>query len=217
MATGHDTDSHVIDGLHLRFPGSWWQIPLIDPGEARESARRLVVESIGRADQHAQLRAEMRLRLETAITEAREANAVRFAIAIEIVPDIPIPAFLGIFETGTDLRSAPSTDAAAVMNLFASGFDKADSAHEFDPENSGVVPFERFAVGRSHVARRVRYRVIPAEGEAPEVTNLIVEFWMTVPGQRKIVLLAFTSPAVALIDPLLNLFGAIVASAQWDA
>ena len=213
----------LIDGPRLRFPGTWWHIPLADTDAARDSARRLIVQSIGRADQHAQLRAELRQRLEGAITEARAANARRFAIAIEIVPDIPIPAFLSVFDPGTDLDSARSTAAGDVMDLFVSGFERAAPATDAAPtanaktaaEKTVAEKFQRFAFGDSQVARRVRYRVIPADGDIPEVTNLIVEFWMTVPDRKRVVLLAFTSPAAALADPLLNLFGAIVASAEW--
>ncbi len=209
----------LLDGPRLHFPGTWWQIPLADNDAARDSARRLIVESIGRADQHARLRAELRRRLESAITEARAANARRFAIAIEIVPDIPIPAFLSVFDPGTDLDSARSAAAGDVMDILVRGFERASPATDAAPLSAPTMTsekFQRFAVGDSQVVRRVRYRVIPADGDIPEVTNLIVEFWMTVPGRKRVVLLSFASPAAALADPLQNLFGAIVASAEWN-
>lgn len=209
-----------VDALRLRFPGTWWQIPLVDPATARESARALVVQTVGRADQHAQLRAELRRSLDAAITEARTIDARRFAIALEIVPDIPIPAFLSIVDSTTELTAAESSEPGVVLDLFLAGLASAapatDAAPAADaPPAESPVPLERFAVGRSQVARRVRYRTVPAEGEAPAVTNLIVEFWMTVPGQKRVVLLVFTSPAAELVEPLLNLFGSIVASARW--
>ncbi|MFC5928129.1 hypothetical protein D6T64_10500 [Cryobacterium melibiosiphilum] len=206
-----------VDGLQLRFPGTWWQIPLADPVAARESARALIVQAVGRADQHAQLRAELRRSLDLAMTEARSIDARRFAIAREIVPDIPIPAFLSIVDSTTELTAAASTEPGVVLDLFLAGLAHAAPATAATPapDAAPAGPAERFAVGPSQVARRVRYRTVPADGEAPQITNLIVEFWMTVPGQKRVVLLVFTSPAAELVQPLLNLFGAIVASARW--
>ena len=217
MAPSPAPGRELIDGPRLRFPGTWWHIPLADTDAAQSSARRLIVQSIGRADQHARLRAELRHRLERAIEEARAANARSFSIAIEIVPDIPIPAFLSVFDPGTDLDSARSAAAGDVMDLFVGGFERAAPATDAAAAAGKMVDekFQRFAVGDSQVARRVRHRVIPADGDVPEVTNLIVEFWMTVPTRKRVVLLAFTSPAAELAEPLLNLFGAIVASAEW--
>lgn len=46
--------------LRLRLPGQWWQVPLHDEVQARDSVKRLVERRLGTSDEHARLRAELR-------------------------------------------------------------------------------------------------------------------------------------------------------------
>jgi hypothetical protein len=190
----------------------WREIPLRDETVTREAVRRLVVESMGRSDSRARLRAEVRDRLRAAASAAREANADRFVIAIEAVTDLPIPAFLGIYSPGLDISAATSTSAVDVMNVVV-------SALRARPGEDGS---ERYSTNESEVLVSSRVDVsVAALPERPEITpdriqNLVVDFWMTVPGERRVVLLSFSSPAVDLREPLFNLYRAIVSTAEWS-
>ncbi|MHC5797717.1 hypothetical protein ACVXZ4_16330 [Lacisediminihabitans sp. FW035] len=202
----------AAERLRLRFPGAWREVPLRDAAVTREAIRRLVVESIGRADDRARLRAEVRDRLLSAASEARAANADRFVIALEAVTDLPIPAFLGVYAPGLDVSAAPSVAAAAVMDVIVAALDAR-------PGEDG---FERYSTGESEVLVSSRVDVavpeVPAgvDIEPDEVRNLLIDFWMTVPGERRVVLLSFSSPAVELREPLFNLSRAIVSTAEWS-
>ena len=163
-------------GLRLRFPGVWRELPLHDNVVTREAVHRIVMESIGRADDRARLRAEVRDQLVAAASAARKANADRLVIAIEAVTDLPIPAFLGIYTPGLDVAAATTTAAVDV------------TVPEV-PEGVDIAP--------------------------QEIRNLLIDFWATVPGERRVILLSFSPAAAELGEPLFNLDRAIVSTAEW--
>ncbi|QNE47951.1 hypothetical protein F1C58_14295 [Glaciihabitans sp. INWT7] len=203
----------AAEGLRLRFPGAWREIPLRDAAVTAEAVRRLVVESIGRADDRARLRAEVRERLLSAASAARAANADRFVIALEAVTGLPIPAFLGVYTPGLDVSAATSAAAAEVMSVVITALGAL-------PGEDGS---ERYSTGESEVLVTSREDVVVPEMppgvdiDPDEVRNLLIDFWMTVPGERRVVLLSSSSPAIDLREPLFNLYRAIVSTAEWSS
>jgi len=72
------------DLIKLTLPRTWFDIPLGESAQTAAAIRELVQRSIGRADERAQLRADVRARTTEAVAEAERANAIGFWVAIEV-------------------------------------------------------------------------------------------------------------------------------------
>lgn len=200
------TDVPTLPRLAFSLPGEWSQIPLERPDESSRAIRAHVVELAGRADRLATARATLRRELERAAALAREADGRTMFASVEPVPSVPLSVAFTEHWPEFDVALAPSTSSADVMDTLLRGLSGT-------PE--GIAQYERFRSGKSAVARRAELTVVPAEGDVPEYTTLSAKYWITVPGHRRVVLLAFTTPHGDFADPLSNLFAAIVASARW--
>jgi hypothetical protein len=191
----------------LTLPKSWMAIPLGDRDKTTDVVRSLVQRTVGRADEHVHLRAGLRSRMIEAISEAERANAIGFWVAIEVVPKVPLPAFAALYHPSSNVGEGTDGSPAAVMAELLPGFATATSpAPEIE---------ECFALGDSLVYRSQRVVTPPPEDEQPQNANLIVDFWITVPGTTELRLLSFSSAAPELADSLGNLFSSIVATLRW--
>ena len=195
------------DFIKLTLPRTWFDIPLGESAQTAAAVREIVQRTIGRADEHAQLRADVRARTIEAIAEAQRANAIGFWVAIEVVPGVPLPAFATLYRPSSAVGEGTDGSPAAIMAELLAGFvTAASSAPSID---------ECFTLGDSLVYRSQRVVTHSADDERPETSSLIVDFWLTVPGATGIRLLSFSSPAPELAESLGNLFGSIVATLRW--
>lgn len=198
----------ALPALSFRLPGSWARVPLDNLELSAQAIRAYAMEVGGREDRLAQARADLRRSLERAANDAREAGARVLYSAIEPIPAVPLSIAFTEHWPDIDLESADSTSGADVVSALLVGFAAAGES---------VAEFERYTSGHSEVLRRHSISRVITEGEpdAPEYRSLSVQFWLTVPGQRRVVLLSFVTPHGDFADELLGLFGAIVASAVW--
>ncbi|MBD7998468.1 MULTISPECIES: hypothetical protein [Oerskovia] len=194
--------------LRLRLPGNWWQVPLHDRTEARASVRRLVAATVGPADDRAALRIELERRVLGALDDAIDGDGQAFHVALSIVPGAPIPVTAMVSLPAQQLTPAVGTSATATMAILERGLA------DLTPGGAGAL--HRFTAGPSEVARRTRRHVLVDPDSDETLPTVAVEYWMTVPGTKRFVLVAFSTPAGELEEPLTGLFDQIVRVSSWE-
>ncbi|MFE4464768.1 hypothetical protein ACFRCR_06555 [Oerskovia sp. NPDC056781] len=194
--------------LRLRLPGNWWQVPLHDRTEARASVRRLVAAQVGPADDRASVRIEFERRVLGALDDAIGGDGQAFHVALSIVPGVPLPVTAMVSLPAQHLTPAIGTSASATMAILERGLA--------DLTEGGADSLHRFTAGASEVARRTRRHVVADPDSDETLPTVAVEYWMTVPGTKRFVLVAFSAPAGELEEPLTGLFDQIVRVTSWD-
>lgn len=219
--------------LRLTLPDDWDRIPLEGGSATADAIRRVIADRLGRRDDQAALRAQQRRRLEEAVEAARSGGARQFAMSGRADRGLAFAATVAEYAPTFSLGDGP-VDAASVADAFVRRAMAAEHAEgrELEPdehwallEASGAVVFEK---GAAIVIRRDRLidtspdviAPLPADDErdAPEEPHRSVaaDYWITVPGERRVILLACSSALGDLAPFLLDLFDAIVEAAEWD-
>ena len=198
----------VLPQLRFRLPGRWAQIPLHNRDEARAAIRRLVSTQIGNADEAATVRADLRRQFEAALAEAIDGEGQSMQVAIEIIEKLPTPASFTVFLPAQRLTPAVGTTPEAVMAVL----DQALA----DRGDVGIETASRFTAGESEVLRAHRYQFVPTtEGEV-DLRVLVVDYWMTVPGTKRVILVNFHTALADLEQQMLVLFDSIVRATYWQ-
>lgn len=205
--------------LELRLPGAWRSIPLTDVAAARAAVQRLVEESVGPADDRATLRRELRASLEGGLADAVAGEGRSFHVALEIAPGIPTPATIAVLEPALRLSPALGVEAAETGGVLeqvlrATRPDALASLERIEHAHSAVVRLHRRT--QQHVDIDGEPLTLPDGSSAPQtVDRLDAEYWMTVPGSKRVLLLHASTPLGALETEMLRLFDGIVRAARW--
>jgi len=128
-------------------------------------------------------------------------------IALEIVEGMPIPVSVTVFLPEMRLTPAVGTDASAVIGILQQGLEKNPA---YDGERVA-----RFRVGESQALRVHREEQSTYRDE--EVPGLAVEYWITVPGFKRVALLSFSTALTGMDDIMLGFFDSIVQASYWQA
>jgi len=193
-------------GFDVALPGTWWAIPVADPAETERAVGDIVSTTIGRRDQDARLRADLRTRFLYAADRARSSGAVQLHLCREVMPDVPLPASLTVYWPRIALR-ASEDPAEAVRAVLGSVTEASDSGVENLGDDDRAFPCGA-AVRRS--------RIVTAEAGSPEegVRTLEIDYWIATPSNR-VLLLSFACGLPDLADGLAELFDLVVATVGW--
>lgn len=197
--------------LRLRLPGKWWQVPLHDEVEARASIRQLVERQVGRADDRAALRNELRTQFFAALESAIKADGQAMHLALDFVEGEPMSASVTVFLPPIGMTPAIGTSGKAVIDLLEQGLRQTPGQ-----ELEGLVHFDTAESRVLRTQKRVLANVVDAEGERAELETLVAEYWMSIPGTKRVILLVFTTIFVALEEVMLDFFDSIVRVAYWE-
>lgn len=191
------------------LPGTWGRINLATAATMQTSIRKVVESAVGREDQYATLRAQMRGRFLEGASIARDHNATDFHIALELAPGIPLPAWVSVFVPeieATDFQSLGITELQEALNFgLVSGRD--DTAR-----STRVVEKTRV-----HAVRQASRIVQAATEDAPEIEMLQVDYWLAAAEPNRIALLSFTTGYVQFETEMLELFDAVISTVRWPA
>lgn len=196
--------------LALELPGRWFSLPIGDPG-ARSRIRELTDALHGRRDDRAGARIALRRRLEAALEGAEASRAEQVHLGIALEADVPLPAVASVYPGISVAATATSHDPDAVMAALVPLVLRA--AHE--PAGGTAEPGKDdrvFTAGRSRILRRPRLH----HGGAHELPSLAIDYWITVPGARRAVLLHLDVPLLAPEALLLALCDAIALAARFE-
>lgn len=203
--------SDALPQLKLRLPGQWWQVPLHDAARARDSVKRLVERQVGTGDEHARLRAELRSQFLAALETAIEGDGQSLHIALDVVEGVPISATLAVMLPPLGMTPAVGTASEAVLDVLERGMRELPGA----PSDAMV----RVSAGRGLAIRTLRREtrlVRDEQGAAEELPTLLVDYWVAVPGTKRVMLLAFMTVFAELEEVMVGFFDAIVRVIAWD-
>ena len=177
----------------LVVPGDWWRLDLTTPDRGRAQVRRLVRRLAGTADAHARLRRELVEHVDAMCADAAGRGGVDLYLS-----------------TG-----GPSGTLVAA-SLLVAVLPRPGGAEEAVPavsaalrEDGGAVVVE---IGSHRAVRRARQ--VQPDALAPDGRrSLVVQYAFVLP--EVVVLLSFSTPVLALADPLTGLFDAVAETFRW--
>jgi len=192
-----------VQDFRLAVPANWLTVDL-DARTSRRSIARLVEERAGSHPETAESRRQLTQMLQTAAEDAIEQGAVYAAILSTVIAERPVSASL--------ICTVTTSPEPVEVDQVASELRR--------PHTSPSVPLEvevvDLPVGR---AVRTRGRRI-GEMPAPVLRRVEVEslqYFVPVPGAKRLLLLSFSTPNLPIADALVELFDAIAATLRWEA
>lgn len=210
------THVEALPTLRFRLPGDWWGVELHDRDAAVASAHRLVRHRIGPQDDRALTRARVTHELTEAIDAAIRAGGQSMFIAVQILDGVPLPISFAVYLPDVAMTPAIGTGADAVLDILERGIEQVASAEHADPGD----PADRVRIllPETQATRLHRIRVIDVgSGEdAGTLETLIVDYWVAVPGTKRVLLVSFSTSMAALQEYLLQFFDAILRATAWD-
>lgn len=206
----------ALPALRFRLPGDWWETSLHDRDAAVASAHRLVRHRIGPQDDRALTRARLTHELTEAVDAAIRAGGQSMFIAIQILDGVPLPISFAVYLPEVAMTPAFGTDADRVLDILERGIEQVASADHADPGD----PADRIrvALAQTMATRLHRVRVIDvgAGEDAGTAETLVVDYWVAIPGTKRVLLVSFSTSMAALQEYLLPFFDAIMRAAIWD-
>lgn len=196
----------ALPSLRFRLPGTWAQIPLHDAEQAREAVKKLVARQLGSTDEVATAREQLRRQFTEALKDAIAGEAQSMQIALEIIEGLPTPASFTVFLPTQQITPAVGTSATAVMEVLEQGI-------AVRPELKDSV--QKFTTAESEVLRTHRYELVTVDEGAEPMKVLLVDYWMTVPGTKRFVLVNFHTALADAATEMMSLFDAIVTASYW--
>ncbi|MEP6481217.1 MAG: hypothetical protein ABJA94_04330 [Rhodoglobus sp.] len=202
--------TQALPELRFRLPGQWWQVPLHDKDEARASVRRLVERQVGKADNGAKVRDDLRKQFLAALEFAIEGDGQALHLALDVIEDVPLSASVTVFLPPIGMTPAIGTASSSVMAVLEQGLaltagNALDTAVRFDIAESTVL--------RTHKVQVLR--VTDIDGSIDDLPTVVAEYWLTIPGTKRVILLVFTTVFAELEEVMLEFFDSIVQVAYW--
>lgn len=214
-------------GFDFALPGDWWAVPVAHAEETERAVAALVRDTVGRRDEDATARAELRSRFLFAADRARAAGATQLHLCREVMPGVPLPATLTVYHPRLSLRRLAPTPAAALRAVLGTVREPSGPGGEPGREpgrdqggEQGREPATELAPDADlelpcgPAVRRVREVAAPAGSPEAGLTTLEVDYYLATPGDR-VLLLSFACGLPALAEQLTELFDLVVATVAW--
>lgn len=200
----------ALPTLNFQLMGNWRRLTLGSDDDIAAAVRVYVRELVGVDDSGVQVRSLMNGRFTGALTAARDAGGVCVFLASEITPGTPMPIMLTIFSP-RELRMTPATgtSSTAVKQLLRMGLTQL--------QIEGVDDAVELSIDGSEILRIRREQVEPLHPDAPDasITNLVVDYWYTLPGTKQIVLANFATPLSDIPEIMISFFDATVRASSF--
>lgn len=197
----------------FELPGKWGRINLRSEASIQRSIRRVLDEVTRRRDDLVEPRAELRRRFQKAAEIAKEGGATDFYVAFQLVPTIPLPAWVAVFTPEIE-----STDFAALGLGELTQFLDRGMAKWGDPD-AEVRSATTGSAGEIHAVRHSWRRVVDVvEGEVEQRFEFVeADYWLAAREPNRIALLTFSTALADYEQEMLALFDAIVSTIRWPA
>lgn len=195
------------DDLTFALPGQWWRIPVQDPEAAARSIRAFVSHTVGKSDEHAQLRADVRRQLTTSTDEARSAQGREVYLTGEIAPGVPLSITLTTYRPELPTQFSASLGVDMTAESFASRLRS----------RAADADVEVWVEGDVAVVRDFRSQLATDE-EGNEERTLRLDYWLLHAGTTESPLLSFTTPVLwdEATDAVVELIDAIISTVDWQ-
>ncbi|RHA37107.1 hypothetical protein [Cellulomonas rhizosphaerae] len=179
--------------LAIYLPDEWWIVDVRSKRARERSIAALVARQVGRGDDRAALRAEVRAALGRQARDAARAGAFLLAISLMQVGDVRLPAALAIYR----VPRSGGGELEALERAFAG-----------EPSTD----LELVVADRGSLLRRTWVDRSAPDPPMPDARALRADYWMDLTGADEIVLLTFSTPLVDAAEAFLDLFDTIVDS-----
>jgi hypothetical protein len=194
--------------IEFLLPGRWRFVPLAEPEATKRVIAQLAEQAVGRSDERAQLRAELRARFEITTDKARSGGAQQLWLGDQLVPGVPFPASITAYWPVLSIRTPedpedPAALAAAIHSLLGPADDDVDEA---DLEVAG-----RPAVRRATIARGP----VTSDPDAQAVETVEVDYWILRPDAKRMLVLSCSCGMPLLKDRLVELFDLVVTTLRF--
>lgn len=190
--------------LRFRLPGRWFSVDLSSPDATRASIRAIARDAVGVADDRAAERAKVRQQLTAAVDAGQAGQPRALMFSTEVAPGAPLPASLLVFEpSGLRMSPAIGESAQAVLAVMAESLAQIDPAvHATMVEVAGPgVP----------ALRTHRLQPLADDDDRDGITQLVVDYWVPVPGSKQVLLVRFSTPLGELENIMLAFFDELLA------
>ena len=208
-ADPHAADPECAPRLVLRLPGTWVQLDPRRPALTKSRIHAFVELAMGRADELAQARRDMRRTLGIMAEPAPEAAALESTfLCHEVARGTPTPLAVAVFSpAAVSISPAVGTRPGTVIDAFLAAMEAMG-----DPDG-----WKRLDCADGEAARRWRIaETVVAEGaEGLPLRSFVADYWRTVPSTKRLVLVTVTSPLADIPHTLLRLADAIVAGSRF--
>lgn len=203
--TGESSAARLV----LRLPGTWVQLDPSRPEVTSDRIHSFVDVAMGRADELATARHDMRRSLGTLLEQAPAAATLESTfLCHELSPGAATPIAVSVFSPA-NMRMSPAvgTRPGTVIETFLAAMEvRGDSAG-----------WTRLGCSDGEAARRWRIvETVVVEGaEDLPLRSFVADYWRTVPGSKRLVLVTVTSPLADIPQTLVRLADAIVAGSRF--
>lgn len=194
------------------LPGKWAHIPLTSEAATLSSVRKMAEQLTNRMDQFATLRAEMRARFIQAAEIARSGGATDLFLGLELMPGIPLPAWIVVFPAdydSTDFDSIGFGDFSKALEISAGAAPAGGTRQSGDIDSPTPIHAVRHAWRRST-------EVI--EGDIDETFEFVeADYWIAAAEPNRLALVTFSTALAEYEDEMLELFDAVISTVRWPA
>jgi hypothetical protein len=184
-------------GGRLRFvlPGTWANVPLDDAETTTRFVKQLVRRQVGRADRLARARREATTELTRNASDARALGAHTYLMALELLPGVPFPAALLVFDEQWPAAARTALEADDVVAALRAAYP----AGEVAPQRHGPV---------ARVAEMTR----AATESGEELVTMRLEYHVPYPDRSRLLMARVNVPNIPSAEPFATLFDEIVDS-----
>lgn len=195
------------------LPGKWGRINLRSEASIQRSIRRVLDEVTRRRDDLVEPRAELRRRFQKAAEIAKEGGATDFYVAFQLVPTIPLPAWVAVFTPEIESTDFDSLGLGELTQFLDRGMGS------WGDTDATVRPATTGPDGEIHAVRHSWRRVTDVvEGEVEQRFEFVeADYWLAARDPNRIALLTFSTALAEYEEEMLALFDAVVSTIRWPA
>ena len=198
--------------LALTLVGRWHRFESSDPDALRRQVHAYVRSTVGKRDDQATARADLRARLTEVVAEAARHRASAVFVCEEVSPGVPLPAMVTVFHPMVAPTPDPATASAAREGVLEAMRRDLVATHAAGKESACVL----VEAGDGEALRVVTIDEAEAVAGAPtsRVRSVRADYWVLWPDGDRVSLVSCFTPLGDIPHAMVRLFDAIVARAR---
>ena len=185
----------ALGTVRIVVPGTWVGVPLGSPGEAEAFVKRLVRRQVGTADRLARARREATAEIMANVADAVSAGAHTYLMSLELLPGVPFPAALLMFDEPWPDAARPGLDADDVDRALREAY-----------------PSGEVAVQRNGPVARLYEMTRGSTASGEELVTMRLEYHIPYPDRSRLLFARVNVPNIPSAEPFATLFDEILDS-----
>lgn len=195
--------------IEFLLPGRWTFIPLAHPEATKRVIAQVAEDAVGRSDERARVRAELRARFTLITDKARDGGGQQLWLADELAPGVPFPASITAYWPALSIgRQDDPEDVEAAREALRALLGPAEEG----ADEAGLTVGGRAALRRAVITRGP----VTADPAAQEIETVEADYWIVRPDGRRVLVISCTCGMPLLRDRLVELFDVMVSTVRWS-